>query len=152
MYKTLCGFVLLFFFGAIAVSAQNSVYDLKTKPQKATVSILALSASVHAGSGSHQIYLADVSLKNDPHRLAKLVDNAYGGLPILRSILVERRLLKMTLIRNPDCDTTGRNFFLQRDDTNIFDTATRTSLEEHAADTIPCFNVVHQDTRLAKVK
>jgi hypothetical protein len=152
MRKTLCGCALLTLLEMTAASGQNPVYDLSSKPHKATVSILAMSISVHVDGGSQQIYLADISLKNDAHQLAKLVDNSYGGTPILHSVLADRRLLRMQLIRNPDCDATGQSFFLRRGVSDVFDTATPENLADHAAESIPCYKVVHQATRLAKVK
>jgi hypothetical protein len=54
----------------------------------------------------------------------------------------------MTLIRNPQCDSTSLNFFLSSGETNIFDANTRTALTDHPTEMIPCFNV-HEATKLA---
>lgn len=138
--------------GGVCATAQNLVFDSPAKRQKAEVSVLAISSSVHSGaSGNQEIYLADVHLNGGSHQMAKLVD-AYPvmGVPIQRSVLVDRHLLRMTLIRNPECDSTGKSFFLAPDDTKIFETGTRTALNDHAAERIPCFNVVHETIRLAK--
>lgn len=132
-------------------SAQNPVYDFQSKRKRCAVEILAISTSVHQGSGNQQIYLADVSHNGNTHQLAKLVD-AYpsSGRPILPLVLTQRRLLQMTLIRNPECDTTGKSFFLGPGDANIFDAATRGVLDDHSSETIPCFSVIHEATRLTK--
>jgi hypothetical protein len=122
------------------VLAQNPVYDSSTKQQKAEISILAISSSVHSGgSGNQEIYLADVLLKGNAHQMAKLVD-AYPptGFPIRRSVLVNRHLLRMTLVRNPDCDSTGGSFFLAPGGANIFEASTRSALNGQAAERIPC--------------
>ena len=136
---------------AASMAAQNPVYSVHEKPHKAEVSILAVSSSIHQGSGSQEIYLAEVTLKAEPPLLAKLVD-AYSssGLPILRSVLGERHPLRMTLTRNPECDTTGRGFFLDGEERSIFDPGTRDRLKERGLVAIPCFTVSHDATRLAK--
>jgi len=56
----------------------------------------------------------------------------------------------MKLTRNPECDATGQNFFLAPGDSNIFDAGIRSALVDQSTGTIPCFNVVHDATRLAK--
>jgi hypothetical protein len=83
--------------------------------------------------------------------MAKLVD-AYPSIyfPIQRSVLADRHLLRMTLVRNPDCDSIGKSFFLAADETNIFDPSARSALNDQASERIPCFNVIHDATRLAK--
>jgi hypothetical protein len=131
--------------------ARNPAYDLQAKRQRSAVGILAISTSIHWGSGNQEVYLADVSHKGNAHQLAKLVDT-YPSIdrPILRLVLAERHLLQMTLIRNPECDTTGQSFFLGTGDANIFDAETRRILQDHSPETIPCFTVVHEATRLSK--
>ena len=137
--------------GESVVSAQNPAYDFRAKPQTYAVGILAISTSVHQGSGNQEVYLADVSHKGTTHQLAKLVDTyPSNGRPILRLVLAERRLLQMTLIRNPECDSTGQSFFLGTGDANIFDVKTRRTLQDHSSEMIPCFAVVHEATRLTK--
>jgi hypothetical protein len=134
------------------IGAQNSVYISATNEQKATVGVLAISSSVHTGAGGNQeIYLADVTVKGSSHQLAKLVD-VYPSIdfPIQRSLLAERHPLQMTLIRDSQCNTTGQKFFLRSDDANIFDASTRRTLHDNATETIPCFRVLHNATRLAK--
>jgi hypothetical protein len=138
--------------GGTGAVAENPVYDFTAKQQKAEVSILAISSSVHSGaSGNQEIYLAEIVLKGTAHQMAKLVD-AYPSIyfPIQRSVLADRHLLHMTLVRNPDCDSTGKTFFLAAGDTNIFDPSTRSALNDQASEKIPCFYVVHDATRLAK--
>ena len=83
--------------------------------------------------------------------MAKLVD-AYPSLyfSIQRSILADRHLLRMILVRNQDCDSIGKGFFLAADDTNIFDPSARSALNDQASERIPCFKVIHDATRLAK--
>jgi hypothetical protein len=147
-------YVLLIALAAVGesfVSAQNPAYDFRAKPQTYAVGILAISTSIHWGSGNQEVYLAEVRNKGNAHQLAKLVDTYPSiGRPILRLVLMERHLLQMTLIRNPECDSTGQSFFLGTGDANIFDAETRRTLQDHSSDTIPCFTVVHDATRLTK--
>jgi hypothetical protein len=142
----------LTFLGATGAIAENPVYDFTAKQQKAEVSILAISSSVHSGAGGNQeIYLANIVLRGGAHQMAKLVD-AYPSLyfSIQRSILTDRHLLRMTLVRNTTCDSIGKGFFLEPDDTNIFDPSARSALNDQASERIPCFKVIHDATRLAK--
>lgn len=136
---------------ATGAYAQSTAYDAPAKPAKAAVEVLALSASASVYLSREEIYLATVSVHGNTSQLAKLVDSypEYGN-PIMRSVLVDRSRLQMSLIRDLQCDTTGRDFFLIPGEANIFDTTTRSSLQAHSDDTIPCFTVVHADTRLAK--
>jgi hypothetical protein len=154
MHRRFWTCVLLVAFAVVGesfVSAQNPAYDFRVKPQTYAVGILAISTSVHQGSGNQEVYLADVSHKGNTHQLAKLVDTyPSSGRPILRLVLAERHLLQMTLIRNPECDSTGQGFFLGTSDSNIFDAETRRTLQDHSSETIPCFTVVHEATRLTK--
>jgi len=144
--------IALSLMGTAYALCQNPVYELAAKQQTAMVTIMALSASVHAGTAnSEEVYLADVELNGRSHQLAKLVDTySSSGIPIRRAILTERHLLRMRLLRNADCDATGQSFFIGTDDANVFDAATRDALKNNAAVTIPCFNVIHDATRLAK--
>ncbi len=136
---------------ASVCAGQSAAYDMHAKQQRFTTTISAVSTSVHLNSGNQEVYLADIAFKGNAHQLAKLVDTySSGGSPILRSVLLERRLLQMTLIRNPTCDATGQSFFLGAGDSNVFDAGARSTLKELASETIPCFTVVHDATRLAK--
>ncbi len=137
--------------GESGVFAENPVYDYAAKHQKAEVSVLAISSSIHQGSGNQEIYLADIHLNGTAHQMAKLVDVYLPmEMPIQRSVLIDRRVLRMTLVRTPECDATGQSFFLAPGDSNIFDASTRSALNQQASEKIPCFNVVHDATRLVK--
>jgi hypothetical protein len=137
---------------AVAVAVgQTPAYDVHAAPQKATVSILALSSSVSVYPNHQDIYLADMSTPAAVHQLVKLVDvYSPADIPISQSVLVQRKLLRMTLVRDPGCDSIRRNFFLRSDDANIFDESARRVLQEHTGEPIPCFRVAHSATRLAK--
>ena len=145
--------VALTLMGAAYAIGQNPVYELAAKPQSAQVTIMALSASSHSAyAGRQDVYLADIELKGS-HQLAKLVDTyPSSGMPIRRVILTERYPLRMRLFRNEDCDATGQSFFLGDDDANLFDASTRKVLKDSAAVVIPCFDVVHNSTRLEKTR
>jgi hypothetical protein len=149
LFRTLT--VLLTLQGSSNVFSQNPVYDVRAKPQHAAVQILAISTSIRLGSGNQEVYLAEVTLKNQQRQLAKLVDAyASNGTPIQRSILLERHPLRMLLTRTPDCDGSGRAFFLPGDDSALFNKDVRSLLQQNASENIPCYTVRHEDTRLAK--
>jgi hypothetical protein len=146
--------IALTLMGAAYAIGQNPVYELAAKQQSAGVTIMALSASLHSAAyaGRQDVYLADIELKGKPHQLAKLVDTyPSSGLPIRRAILAERYPLRMRLVRNEDCDTSGQSFFLGDDDANLFDASSRNVLKDNAAVRIPCFNVMHNATQLGKM-
>ena len=130
---------------------QSVIYDVPVRPVTAAVNILALGNSVSVYTSREEIYLATVTTRGSTYQLAKLID-AYSsdGNPILRSLLIERRQLRMALVRNPGCDSTARRFFLSAGDENIFDVGTRSQLLDHDAKLIPCFTVIHSATRLSK--
>jgi hypothetical protein len=137
--------------GVAAAFGQNPAYDLRAKRKTLTVEILALSTTSHVPTSNQEVYLANLNAKGSTYQLVKLVDTyASAGSPILRSVLVDHHLLRMTLVRAPDCDSTGQDFFLSPGDANIFDASTRSSLQELTNAAIPCFTVVHTDTRLKK--
>jgi hypothetical protein len=137
--------------GVAAACGQSLVYDIHAKPQTVTVGVLALSSSVNSYPNRQDIYLADISTRDLAHQLVKLVDvYSPADIPIPKSVLVQRQLLRMTLVRDPECDSMHRNFFLSPGDANIFDESARRVLQEHADESIPCFRVAHSATRLAK--
>jgi len=143
---------LLFVLGSFSAHSQNPVYSVPVRPQTAKVTIMALGISAHHGyAGNQEIYLADIQIKGKDHVIAKLVDTyPPTETPIRRSLLTERHLFQMTLVRNAECDTTGQHFFLSKDEANFFDAGTRDALKDHATESIPCFTVTHDATRLAK--
>lgn len=131
--------------------AQSSVYYVKESAHRADVNILAISSSVHLGSGSQEVYLADVSFQKGAPQLAKLVDMySANGYPVRQALLREHRALQMELIRQEQCDVKGREFFLPSDPDMAFDLNVRVELKDRAEATIPCFLVIHDATRLAK--
>ncbi len=136
---------------ASLASAQNPVYLHHAKPEHVQVMVLTVAASIRHGSGNQQIYLAEVTRGSGSPELAKLVDTYSGdGSPILSSLLAERHLFQMTLLRNPECDAAAESFFIGGAGAKIFDPETSTALRAHAADALPCFTVDHEATRLAK--
>ena len=137
--------------GQALAQSRYSAYTVQTKPQHAIVQILAMSTSVHLGSGNQEVYLAEVSFKGGPVILAKLADEySMSDQPILRSVLQDRRELRMTLSRTPECDVTGDRFFLGQEESQIFSESARAALKSHSRVAIPCFNVRHSETRLRK--
>ena len=134
-----------------SLAAENPVFTVPTKKLTAKVSIMAISTSIHqAFAGNQDTYLADVALK-DGHETARLIDRYSGnGDPIRRSVLVDRKQLVMHLVRYPGCDIPASKFFLGRTDYDVFDAASRTVLTEKPDAIIPCYHVVHDQTKLAK--
>lgn len=131
--------------------AQSSAYYSKEVEHNATVGILAISSSIHIGSGNQEIYLADISFRGIEHQLAKLVDvYSVNGYPVRLPLLRERRLLRMRLMRHEQCDVKGQLFFLSDDPAMVFDLSIHAQLKNHAEDVIPCYAVGHDATRLAK--
>jgi hypothetical protein len=129
----------------------QSVFRAAEKPRTATISILAISSSIHQGVGNQEIYLADLLVGKEEHQLVKLVDTYPAtGDPIPRSTLLKHPALIMRLRRDPECDVTGRSFFLRPGDQNIFDGSTRAQLAQHESDTLSCFRVEHEATRFKK--
>ena len=64
---------------------ENPVYDFAAKQQKAQVSILAISSSIHQSSANQEIYLADIQIKETADQIVKLVDTYSSiGIPIQR--------------------------------------------------------------------
>ena len=136
---------------ASVAAAQNPVYTLRAKPERARVSVLAVGSSIRHGSGNQQIYLAEVTRVSGSPELSKLVDTYSGdGSPILSWVLAERHPLRMTLLRNPECDAAGGSFFLAGEAAKVFDPGTAAALRAHGSDAIPCFTVDHEATRLVK--
>lgn len=137
--------------GVMPALGQNAAFDGPIRSSVATVSILALSNSVSVYSAREEIYLATVSSYGRTFPLAKLVDSYLtAGYPIPRSVMIDHRQLRMVLVRNPECDSIARSFFLSSEEKNIFERSTRNELLEHNADSIPCFTVIHAATRLKK--
>lgn len=145
------GIVIAFFLFPLMGRPQNPIYHTKLTKQYASVVILATSSSVHIGSGNQEIYLAEISIHGAEQQLAKLVDRySVVDYPVRASLLREHRTLKMHLIRHERCDVEEQNFFLPRNPKMIFDESAQSKLKENAAWVIPCYLVVHEDTRLAK--
>src|SRR5665213_2905066 len=124
---------MLLFSSGRETTEQNPVYYNKDIRQKAIVSILAISSSVHTSSGSQEIYLADISSRGTEHQLAKLVDlyPAYGY-EVRTSLLRDRRKFRMRLVRHEQCDVKGKQFFLSDDPNMVFNPSIRTELTNHA--------------------
>ena len=141
------------FAGAIlpCFSQTKNVFGDYAKPHKATVSILAVSTSTHQSwAGNQDVYLADISLKDGEHQLAKVVDQYEGyGYPIRQRVLRDHSLLKIQLVRVTECDTLGSKIYLPAD-ARIFDASAPDELRNHAADIIPCYRTMHKTIKLVK--
>jgi hypothetical protein len=138
----------------LAATAQTkNVFGDYAKAHKATVSILAVSTSTHQSwAGNQDVYLADISIKDGDHQLAKVVDQYEGyGYPIRPAVLRDRELLKMQIVRVTECDTLGSKIFLPAD-ARVFDASTRDTLRSHAGDMIPCYRTLHKTIKIIKGK
>lgn len=138
---------------ATLTAQTGPVFNDNAKPQHVTVSILALSSATHNGySGSQDIYIADVETKKGTHEFVKLVDIYEGyGYPIRRSLLTNRAVFKMDVIRQTGCDMRGSELFLPAE-AQIYDASTPDTLRAHADDIIPCYRTVHKTIKLVKRK
>ena len=137
---------------AAPLSAQDIVYKAPQKGANAKVSIYALNNYVHqAFAGNQDIYLADIAFKDGQHQTARLVDLYSGaGSPIRHVLLTDHRVFRMRLIRTPDCDTPARSMLLGTYDQNIFDAGARTAIAGDPEASIPCFRIIHEDTKIIK--
>lgn len=136
---------------AVPVVAQTGpVFADNAKPQNALVSILAQSSAMHNGySGSQDIYLADVEIKGE-HHFVKLMDIYEGfGYPIRHSLIRNRTLFKMQVVRQTACDMRGDQLFLPAD-SMIYDASVTDTVRGHASDMIPCYRTVHKSIKMAK--
>jgi hypothetical protein len=136
----------------LAAAAQTkNVFGDYAKPRKATVNILAVSTATHQSwAGNQDVYIADVSLKDGEHVLAKVVDLYEGyGYPIMPAVLRNRSLLKMQLVRQTACDTRGSDLYLPQG-SKIFDASVADQLRDHMGDMIPCYRTLHKTIKLAK--
>jgi hypothetical protein len=130
--------------------AADSAYDIATKPQKATVSILALCTSVRSSLNSQDVYLAYVSMPHDERRLARLVD-AYPGYekPIRASLLKQQRQFRMILIRDPESDVAYSNLYVPQDPRSHFAAVPADALAALDEGRLQTFTVIHSRTKLA---
>lgn len=135
----------------LGLAAQNPVFTAPTKGVVAKVTIMAISSTVHqAFAGNQDTYLADVALK-EGHEMARVIDLYSGnGSPIRRSVLLDRKQLAMHLVRQPNCDIVSSKFFLGPTDYDVFDAASRSALSANPDAVLPCYRVVHDQTKLAK--
>jgi len=151
MRSIACVAALFYLIFPLAEASQRSVFDLPRRPQLVRTRILAISSSVHTGSSNQEVYLADVVQKDGVHRLAKLIDRYpdYGS-PIPLSVLKERPLLEMKVIRDPSCDSVNRDFFLSTDERRLFDAGARVAITDDPTSPLPCFKTEHLTIQFAK--
>lgn len=134
----------------VRASSVNPVFDSPTQSVKANVDVLAISTVIRDSSGNQDVYLATVRVKGQAPQLARLIDTyPLSSKPIRRDVLRNRAALRMTLVRSPERDSSGQDVFLDADDRNIFDPDVRAELAKQPSGTIPCFTIVHGQTKLA---
>lgn len=154
--KTLTRILALVSFFAIPslVAQTGGVFSDDAKPRQATVTILALSTATHNGySGSQDIYFAYIkTAKKEEQQFVKLVDIYEGyGYPIRRSLLTNRAVFRMEVVRQTECDMLGSQLFLPSS-AQVYDGGTSDLLKTHADDVVPCYRTVHKSIKLAKKK
>ena len=134
------------------LAAQNPVYRAPLKPQKATVTILAISSILRMVSGNQDTYIAEITSSSDKSSgMVKLIDRYRGADdPIRRTWLVQLHPLEMRLLRDEGCDVEAAYMRLSHAGTDVFDRSLGPKLEEHGSELLPCFVVDHRATRLAR--
>jgi hypothetical protein len=146
LMKHIACYVLLAGLMSLAADAsQRSAFDSFSKPESVKVRILAISTSIRSRSGNQEVYLGDIMLTTGQHRLVKMIDN-YPDYEsrISVNLLQEQPLLKMKVVRDPSCDSTGGTFFLPSDESQLFDATARTSLAGSHTDAVQCFRINHR--------
>ncbi len=131
-----------------------SAFTNQSKPEQATVTMLALSSSSRQSfAGNREIYLARLRAGKEDHQFVRLVDQYPGyGLPIRDSLLRGRTLFSLKVTREPDCDLPGSQISLAPTDQVVFDGSVRDTLAAHQVDLVPCYKALHNTIKLAKVK
>jgi len=81
--------------------------------------------------------------------MARLVDTYSSGKPIRRALLVDHAAFKMKLRRDPSCDVLQSEFFLGPL-SEIFDPGVPEKLRSQPSESVHCYTVDHDATRLAK--
>lgn len=132
-----------------ALIAADSAYETTAKPQKATVSILALCTSVRGSLNSQDVYLAYVSMPHGERLLARLVD-AYPGYekPIRASLLKQQQQFRMMLVRDPDEDVAYSSLYVPQDPQSHFAAVSADALAALDEGRLQTFTVMHGKTRL----
>ncbi|WP_128912130.1 hypothetical protein [Granulicella sibirica] len=132
--------------------AQKTVYETTPPQRSATVTVLALSTAVHQGfAGNQDTFLADIAFKDGDHQTARLIDlYPSSDNPIQRTLFTAHRQFHMRLIRTPRCDGPAKDFFLYQGDAYVYDGSARTTLAADPSALIPCYKIVHTQTKLIK--
>ena len=119
--------------------------------RRVTVKILAISTSIHqAFAGRQEVYLANISNRHeDGDQIVRLADTYSLGNPIRRVLLADRRSFRMKVTRDPGCDQKGSLVYLGKN-ADIFDTNVSNAVAARSDETIPCYKVDHDATRLIK--
>lgn len=136
-----------------AVHAMNPVYSAPTRYERVNARILALSNSVHtAAEGNEETYIAEIWWKPDSaHHLVKLVDNYPSyEVPIRHALLVADAVFRMKVSRTEGCDSNPADGSLLPSKAKIFVADQLRNLEAGKPTTIPCFQVDHEATQIAK--
>jgi hypothetical protein len=131
-------------------SAPNRAYRAPNKPFKASVHVLAITSSVHQNfAGNQDTYVAEITSKSMPAKLAVLIDRYPGyGDTIRRAVLSQRLGLQMRLIRSEACDTPARYVSAPQRAEDIFDERVQSGVEASGSGVLPCFLIDHAATRI----
>jgi len=117
------------------------------KPEKITVTILAISTMTRNGyGGDEDIYLASLSSREGASQLIRLSDWTPSGGPAVPAMAVGRRF-RLLATRTVWCDSTARRFFLPAstgETSQFLPTDTPDDLP------IPCYRDQHESIRLVR--
>jgi hypothetical protein len=130
---------------------KQSAFGNQSKPEKATVTILALSSSSRQTfAGDQEIYLADLAIKGGEHQFVRLIDQYPGfGLPIALSLIKKRTVFMLEVTREPECDVPGSQIYLRPGEAEIFNGSVRDSLASRQTEPVPCYKTLHQTIAVA---
>jgi phosphopentomutase len=137
--------VLVGSLGWASSKQKQSAFGNQSKPEKATVTILALSSSSRQTfAGDQEIYLADLEIKGE-HQFVRLIDQYPGfGLPIELSLIKNRTVFKLLVTREPECDVPGAQIYLRKGESEVFNGSVRDSLASRQTEAVPCYKTLHQ--------
>jgi hypothetical protein len=152
--KVLCLWSGLLISSVGASAERPSAFTNQSKPQRAKVTMLAVSSSSRQSfAGNREIYLADLQAGKGDHQFVRLIDQYPGyGLPIRDSLLRDRTLFSLKVTREPECDLPGSQIALAPTDRVVFNGSVRDTLAAHQTDMIPCYKALHNTIKLAKLK
>ncbi len=127
----------------------NPIYEASTKTVIAKVQSLAMNTSIH---GSEEVYLAYIALPNNDRPMASLVDALSLSEKSIRTALVtQRRVLRMTFLRDTEHDITPALFHPPQDDSLLTLSKRRRAASRYQARAYLLNRLMHNKTRLLQI-